>query len=62
MGSPVTAFEIVESIRFFAQLVSTEGIDPDIKATANTYIRRLMEALESSVNETTATKAGLKLV
>lgn len=62
MGSSINAFEIVESIRFFAQLVATEGIDPHIKNKVNTYIERLVDALEASVNETTAKSAGLSII
>lgn len=59
MGAPINAFEIVESIRFFAQLVSTEGVSDYAKTKANTYIERLVFALEDSVNDATAKASGL---
>jgi len=62
MGSPINHFEIVESIRFFAQLVATEGIDLNVKNKVNSYIERLVDALEPSVQQTTAGSAGLTLV
>lgn len=62
MGTPINSFEIVESIRFFAQLVATEGIEPRTKDKVNQYIDRLVDALEPSVNETTAKSSGLTLV
>lgn len=62
MAAPINSFEVVESIRFFAQLVATEGITEEIKGKANAYILRLMNTLESSVNKTVADAAGLKIV
>lgn len=62
MGAPINAFEIVESIRFFAQLVATEGIEPYVKNKANDYLAKLIDALEPSVTETTAKASGLTLV
>ena len=62
MGAPINSFEIVESIRFFAQLVATEGIEETTKFKVNQYISRLVDALEPSVNETTAKSSGLTLV
>lgn len=62
MGAPINSFEIVESIRFFAQLVATEGITETTKYKVNTYIEQLVEALEPSVREATAKASGLTLV
>jgi hypothetical protein len=62
MGAPISSFETVESIRFFAQIVMTEGISQRARDKANEYIERLMDSLEGSVNETTALASGLKLV
>jgi len=62
MGSPVTSFEIVESIRFFAQLTATEGVSEYVKRKANDYMERLIDALEGSVQHATASSAGLTLV
>jgi geranylgeranyl pyrophosphate synthase len=59
MGAPINAFEIVESIRFFGQLVSTEGVSEYTKRKANEYMDKLIDALEPSVNDTTAKSAGL---
>lgn len=62
MASPISSFEIVESIRFFASLVGTEGLSMTNNNTANGYIERLLQALEPSVREATAGAAGLSLV
>jgi len=62
MGAPINSFEIVESIRFFAQLVATEGIDDTTKFKVNQYISRLVDALEPSVADTTAKASGLTIV
>jgi len=62
MAAPINAFEIVESIRFFASLAGTEGVSNANKDKANNYIERLMEALEPHVQETTAQSAGLSIV
>lgn len=62
MGAPINSFEIVESIRFFAQLVATEGITETTKYKVNSYIEQLVEALEPSVREATAKASGLTLI
>ena len=62
MGAPINSFEIVESIRFFAQLVATDGITETTKYKVNNYIEQLVEALEPSVRETTAKASGLTLI
>lgn len=60
--SPVTQFELIESIRFFGEIVATPGISDKAKDMCNAYIERLVEALGSSVDKTTAKAAGLKLI
>lgn len=62
MGAPINYFEIVESIRFFGQIVSTDGIDDEGKRIANEYIVKLLKALDKSVDETTAKSAGITLL
>ena len=62
MGAPITDYEIIESIRFFAQLVGTEGLSISNNQMANEYIEKLLTALEPSVRETTASKAGISIV
>jgi hypothetical protein len=62
MAAPINSFEIVESIRFFAQLVATEGVSENAKSKCNSYIERLVDALSKSVDETTAGASGLKLM
>lgn len=62
MGAPITQFEIIESIRFFGQLIGTQGLSQVANDKANNYIERLLEALEPSVREATAASAGLTLV
>jgi hypothetical protein len=62
MGAPISSFETVESIRFFAQLVGTEGVSQEVKDKANEYMLRLINSLGRSVDEVTATSAGLQIV
>lgn len=62
MGAPINHFEIVESIRFFGQIVSTEGIAEEAKQLANDYITKLLKALGSSVDQTTAKSAGIQII
>jgi hypothetical protein len=62
MGAPINSFEIVESIRFFAQLVATEGINENTKFKVNSYIEQLVDALVPSVRESTAKASGLTLI
>jgi len=59
MATPINSFEIVESIRFFASLVGTEGLAVENNNIANNYITDLLKALEPSVRSTTAQAAGL---
>lgn len=59
MPTPISSFEIVESIRFFASLVGTEGLSQSNNQVANEYISDLLRSLEPSVRETTAKAAGL---
>lgn len=62
MGAPITSFEIIESIRFLAQLVGTDGISETVKAKANNYMERLLDGLEPSVREATASSSGITLL
>ncbi len=59
MPPAINEFEIVESIRFFASLVGTEGLAVENNEIANKYITDLLKALEPSVRSTTAKSAGL---
>lgn len=62
MSAPINAFETVESIRFFASLVGTEGVSEEVREKVNDYLLRLVNSLEKSVQETTAASNGLHLV
>ena len=62
MATPINQFEIVESIRFFGSIVGTEGISLEVKDKANEYLLRLVNSLESSVNETAAKASGITLI
>lgn len=62
MGAPITNFEVIESIRFLAQLVATEGISIAAKDKVNGYLERLLDALEGSVQQATAGSAGITLL
>lgn len=62
MGAPINAFEVVESIRFLASLVATEGVSQNAKFKANSYIEDLMNSLEGSVRETVAQMSGITLL
>lgn len=59
MGTPINSFEVIESIRFFASLVGTEGLAQVNNQIANDYIQDLLKSLGTSVRETTAKAAGL---
>ena len=58
----INQFETIESIRFFAQLVGTEGLSQKAKDTTNLYIEKLLDSLLPSINQTTAKGAGLTLI
>lgn len=62
MAAAINQFETIESIRFFASLVGTEGTSQSVKDTANLYIERLLESLLPSINEMTAKSSGLTLI
>lgn len=62
MAAPITQFEIIESIRFLAQLVGTTGLNEEVITKTNNYIGRLLDALEPSIQETTAGSVGIKLI
>lgn len=62
MAAPINQFEIIESIRFFASLVGTTGVSDKVQEKVNTYLERLVDSLESSVNETVAKASGITLL
>ena len=62
MAMPINQFEVVESIRFFASLVGTEGVSDRVKDKTNEYLGRLIDALEPSVQEAIAKAAGITLI
>lgn len=62
MAAPINSFEIIESIRFFGQLIGTQGLSTKANDTANLYIEMLLEALLPSIRETTAKASGLTLI
>lgn len=62
MGTPINAFEVVESIRFFASLVGTEGVGEDSKRLANEYLYKLLQSLNGSVQDTIASMSNIKIV
>lgn len=62
MAAPINSFEIIESIRFFAQLVGTDGVSQEVKDTANNYMLRLLESLKPSIDDNTAKASGLTLI
>jgi hypothetical protein len=61
MAAPINSFELVESIRFFASLVGTEGLSEDNNRLGNEYINKLLLAMEPAVREATATASGLHI-
>lgn len=61
-NAPINDFEIVESIRFFASLVATEGITETIKDKANIYLEKLVDLMEESVQKTCAERSGIHLL
>lgn len=62
MGAPINSFEIIESIRFFAQLVGTDGVNQEVRDLGNHYMLRLMRALEPSIDDSTAKASGITLL
>lgn len=62
MGAPITEFEIIESIRFFGQLIGTQGLSTKANDKANEYIEKLLEALQPSISECTAKASGITLL
>lgn len=46
-----TEIEISNQVRFFGAVVGTAGMDEDINVMANTYLRKLIKALEPFVND-----------
>lgn len=62
MASAINQFETIESIRFFASLVGTEGVSVEVRDKVNLYLARLVDSLESSVNETVAKAVGITLI
>lgn len=56
------SFELVESIKFFASLVSTEGVDVRAKEIANDYIFALISALKPDVQEQVNAMSSIKIV
>lgn len=62
MAAPINQFETIESIRFFASLVGTEGVSLLVQDKVNDYLLRLVNSLETSVNETVAKAAGITLI
>lgn len=46
-----TEIEIGNQIRFWGQLVGTDGLDDDINVTANEYVRRLTKAMKPFVDD-----------
>jgi preprotein translocase subunit YajC len=51
--------EMIDSIRFFGSVVSTNGISADVKEIANAYLLRLIRAIEPAVTEATAKASGI---
>lgn len=62
MSAPINQFETIESIRFFASLVGTEGVSSAVQDKVNDYLLKLVNSLEASVNETTAKASGITLL
>jgi hypothetical protein len=58
-GNP---YEIVESIKFFASLVSTEGVNDEIKKVANDYMEALIKSLKGSIQDQVDSMSPLKLM
>lgn len=62
MEAPINQFELVESIRFFGSLVATPGLSEDVKGKCNSYLLRMIEALEPAVDKACGSITGLKIV
>lgn len=53
--------EIIEMVRFFGSIASTNGVDEGIKKTANKNIDRLVSALNPEVDRVLAEASGITL-
>jgi hypothetical protein len=53
--------EIIEAIRFYGSVASTNGIDEGIKKLANKNISRLIGALEPETDRILAEASGITL-
>jgi hypothetical protein len=62
MATAINQFETIESIRFFASLVGTDGVSMEVRDKVNEYLLKLVTSLEASVNETTAKASGITLL
>lgn len=54
--------EIIEMVRFYGSVTSTEGMAQNLKELANKQLERLLTALNPEVDRVLAEAAGIKLV
>lgn len=52
-------YAAIDRIKFFGSVASTNGISEDAKTKANKYIIDLLDALQPSVREITASLSGI---
>jgi hypothetical protein len=53
--------EIIEMVRFYGSIASTNGVDEGIKRTANKNIDRLVNSLNSEVDRVVLLASGIAL-
>lgn len=56
-----TKLEVIESIRFFGSVASTNGVAEEAKTKANKHIVRLIDSLGPEVDRILAEASGLQL-
>lgn len=61
-NSAMADAELCETIRFMASLVSTDGVEEDIKKEANQYLRDLIPLFGKTVKAIIQSKSDIQIV
>ena len=54
--------EIIEMVRFYGSIASTNGVDDHIKTLANKHLDRLVASLNPEVDRVLAQASGISLI
>ena len=54
-------YSVLEAIKFYGSIISTNGIDEETKKLANKNVKRLVDALATNVDELVAELSGIQL-